>query len=57
MVRTRPWHAPDDSAYHDNTECLLGQELPVDRRRDGEGGKRLCPLCAALNKAEEVSRP
>ena len=56
MARTEPFHAADQPTYHDNTECLLGDSLPAEERRAGDGGKAHCRLCEALNRAEE-SRP
>jgi hypothetical protein len=54
VARTEPFHAPDQTTFHDNTECLLGDSLPEEQRTPGDGGKERCRLCDALNRAEET---
>ncbi len=57
MPRTSPFHAPEEDAYHDHSECMLAAEVRADQRREGDGGKAQCALCRALNRAEELARP
>ncbi len=52
-----PFHAASGATFHDNTECVLAEEIPLADREDGDGGKKRCPLCESLNRAEQLARP
>jgi hypothetical protein len=49
MNKTVPWHSTAERIYHNNTRCKLGMAIAADARREGSGGKRLCPECERLN--------
>ena len=34
--------------YHNNDDCGLGRNVPMDERRSGSGGYELCDRCAEL---------
>jgi hypothetical protein len=48
MARTVPWHAPREAHYHNNTDCRAGRTVGATRR-EGSGGKRVCPECERRN--------
>lgn len=55
-----PFHTntdPDDPVYHDNSDCVYGQEI----KRDGNGipgkdGRRQCDWCTRQAPPTPVSR-
>lgn len=49
MPQTYPWHSAKAPVYHNNTECNTGNNIEVENRQDGDGGKSLCEECAELN--------
>jgi len=53
MAKTAPWHDPNGDCYHDQTECAFGEEIPLARRAEGDGGKDLCRICASLERADQ----
>jgi hypothetical protein len=38
--------------YHNNSGCGPFKEIPVNERRDGRNGYRLCDDCEVINKDE-----
>jgi len=52
MPKVSPWHSikEDVDVYHNNTECHTGNNIEIENRREGTGGKRLCKDCAKLNR-------
>ena len=52
MPRTAPWHLPEGEYHHSNSECVYAALTPNGSRLPGDGGKRVCPLCERLNRAE-----
>jgi len=51
MARRLPWHSLLQNVHHVRTECSSAQraELEVGSRREGDGGRPLCPECAAID--------
>lgn len=49
---TFPWHSATSHVYHDNADCKAGSSIPRIYRREGTGGRHLCPLCAEINDTE-----
>jgi hypothetical protein len=40
-----------DQVYHNNSECVMGRDIPTNERREGTGSNlRLCDRCAELNR-------
>lgn len=52
VPKTEPWHVAGEPDYHSNTECLHARAERLLRAQEGDGGKFLCKVCAALNRAE-----
>ena len=50
MARTSPWHSIKSEVHHNNTECNTGNNIEVENRREGTGGKPLCEECKKLNE-------
>ena len=50
MPKTSPWHSIKSDVYHDNTECNTGNNIEIENRKSGTGGKSLCQECARLNR-------
>jgi hypothetical protein len=50
MARKAPWNAEDSDVYHNNSECTEGNNIEDRNRQRGDGGKRLCKHCTALNR-------
>ena len=44
------WHSIKRNVYHDNTECNAGNNIEVENRRTGNGGKKLCEECKKLKR-------
>ena len=42
----RPWHSVNSVLFHVCNSCRLGNNITPENRREGLGGKRLCPECA-----------
>jgi hypothetical protein len=38
--------------YHNNSACAPGRDIPVNERRLGTGGYRLCKDCTERNNQE-----
>jgi hypothetical protein len=39
-----------DQVYHNNSECVMGRDIPTNERSEGTGNNlRLCDRCAELN--------
>ncbi len=57
VPQTEPWHLPGEPCYHNNTECIHAQAAQRHRSESGHGGKALCRICAALNRAEAQAQP
>jgi hypothetical protein len=53
MAKGRPWHAPDDTVYHDNTSCEAGKKIDPMRRKEGQGARQHCPECGKLNASNK----
>ncbi len=50
MARVNPWHSVKQPVHHNNTECNTGNNIEVENRRSGTGGKPLCQECKGLNR-------
>jgi hypothetical protein len=48
MAVVSPWHSVKEDVHHNNTECNTGNNIEVENRREGDGGKPLCKECARL---------
>ncbi len=40
----------ETSVYHNNRNCVVGNNIETENVRPGKGGKRLCTRCKELNK-------
>jgi hypothetical protein len=40
----------ENRVHHNNSACPAGRDIPVDERRPGTGGYRLCEVCGDLNQ-------
>jgi hypothetical protein len=56
MPRTAAFYSINEAAkptnrqvYHDNSACPPGRDIPLNERRQGTGGNRLCQDCQNLN--------
>jgi hypothetical protein len=48
----QPWHdRSDPTVFHVNAGCSAERKVALSQRRAGDGGRRLCPECEALNNA------
>lgn len=43
------WHSVKTEVHHDNAECRTGNNIEIENRRPGSGGKPLCKECARLD--------
>jgi len=50
MPKTSPWHSIKSDVYHDNTECNTGNNIEIENRQSGTGGKSPCQECDRLNR-------
>src|SRR5947209_943933 len=57
MPWTRLFYSVDETSrpplnrvHHDNSACPAGRDMPLNDRRTGTGGYRLCDDCDRLNK-------
>lgn len=41
--------------YHDRADCPIGSQIYSDHLAAGDGGRRRCPVCAALDR-DDVAR-
>lgn len=48
LMKTSPWHSIKQTVHHDNTDCNTGNNIEVENRRSGTGGKPLCAECRRL---------
>lgn len=49
MTVYSPWHSlMRRDYYHIYAECPKGKQIPVEERRHGLGGLKLCPSCREL---------
>jgi hypothetical protein len=46
-----PYYAILETVYHLVSDCPLGRRIPPELRRDGVGGRTLCPACEARQEA------
>jgi hypothetical protein len=46
MQKTVAWHSVAERVYHNDLRCTAGSAIPADLRREGTGGKKICPDCA-----------
>lgn len=51
MPKVSPWHSTKSDKYHNNTNCNTGNNIEVENKRSGTGGKALCDECRGLNNA------
>jgi hypothetical protein len=49
-MKTYPWHSVKQPVHHNDTDCNTGNNIEVENRRPGTGGKPLCHECASLPK-------
>jgi hypothetical protein len=50
VLLLQPWHdLTDATAFHVNASCSAERRVALAHRRAGDGGRRLCPECQALN--------
>ena len=47
-MTTSPWHSIKQYVHHNNTDCNTGNNIELENRRSGTGGKPLCSECARL---------
>lgn len=47
-MKTSPWHSIKSNFHHNNTDCNTGNNIEVENRRPGTGGKPLCTECKRL---------
>ena len=40
----------DQRVYHNNNACAPGRDIPSEERKSGEGGYKLCNVCAEENR-------
>ncbi|MDR3709470.1 MAG: hypothetical protein P4L33_14310 [Capsulimonadaceae bacterium] len=52
MPKTAPFYSVNEASkpaekrvHHDNSACATGREIPVNERRSGTNGYRLCLDC------------
>jgi hypothetical protein len=43
------WYSIKTEVHHDNAECRTGNNIEIENRRPGTGGKPLCKECARLD--------
>jgi hypothetical protein len=44
-----PEYPPENrEVHHDDDQCYEGKKIMLQHRKDGDGGKPLCKVCAAL---------
>ena len=48
MAKVSPWHSIKQFVYHNNTNCNTGNNIEVENRRSGTGGKPQCKECKGL---------
>jgi hypothetical protein len=46
--KSQPYHSEDSDVYHIYSDCTVGNNIETDKRRNGEGGNRLCKNCEAI---------
>lgn len=49
MPKKDPWHSIKQNVHHNNTECNTGNNIEVENKRQGTGGKPLCKECKECN--------
>jgi hypothetical protein len=47
-VKCDPYHSVDSKIYHIYSDCSLGNNIEVDKKRDGKGENRPCKNCEAM---------
>ena len=49
IPKVAPWHSVKSDVYHNHTDCNTGNNIEVENRQQGKGGKKLCGECAKLS--------
>lgn len=47
-MRKNPWHSTKSNVHHVCTNCNTGNNIEVENRRSGTGGKPMCKECRGL---------
>jgi hypothetical protein len=58
MARVTPYFGEEPRfplrwIYHTNDQCRLGSTIPVEGRKKGQGGRRLCTVCNSMDVLEK----
>lgn len=56
MAKDPPYHTDSREypeavreVHHDHNACYEGKKIKPEHRRPGDGGKRLCKVCATMS--------
>lgn len=47
-MRKSPWHSIKSDKHHVCSNCNTGNNIEVENRRQGDGGKPMCEECKEL---------
>ena len=47
-MKKSPWHSVKSDVHHVCSNCNTGNNIEVENRRSGTGGKPLCSECSGL---------
>jgi hypothetical protein len=59
-MKTNPWHSTEkkefayehkETVHHDNTSCIVGENIIKKHLQPGTDSRPLCKECAQLDKA------
>lgn len=50
MPQVAPWNSKKEQIHHNNTNCNTGNNIEVENKQSGTGGKPLCKECERLNR-------
>lgn len=58
MPKTKPYHSTKSGTlvYHDNDQCVDGNNIETYYRKDGTGGLKLCHRCLEENVKESLEK-